>query len=59
MDYSNQKSIVQKIEELKDNKYKIYFNIVDSVNNENILNTGDIIVHIENNEFKIDSCTVN
>lgn len=59
MDYSNQKSSVQKIEKLEENKYKIYFNIIDIINSENILDTGDIIVHIENNEFVIDSCTIN
>lgn len=59
IDYSNQTSKVQKIEKLDDNKYKIYFNIVDFINPENVLNSGNIIIHIENNEFKIDSCTIN
>lgn len=59
IDYSNQTSKVQKIEKLDDNKYKIYFNITDSVNTENIFNSGDAILHIENNDFIIDSCSIN
>ena len=59
IDYSNQTSSVQKIEKLDDNKYKIYFNITDSVNTENIFNSGEVIIHIENNEFVIDSCSIN
>ena len=59
IDYSNQTSRVQKIEKLDDNKYKIYFNITDSVNTENIFNSGEVIIHIENNEFVIDSCSIN
>ena len=58
-DYSNQKTNIQKIEKIEDNKYKIYFNITDSVNTENIFNSGDVIIHIENNEFVIDSCSIN
>ncbi len=61
IDYSDKKAIVQTIEETSDDKYKVIFNIVDSmvIDNPTTEATGEVILSIKNNDFNIDSCTIN
>ena len=60
IDYSNKKTSIQKIEKTSDNKYKISFNIVDSmVENSTVEASGEAIILIENNHYKIESCNIN
>lgn len=60
LDYSNKKTSVQQIEKTSDNKYKVSFNIVDSmVENSTIEASGEAIILIENNNYKIESCNIN
>ena len=59
IDYSNKKTAIQKIEKISDNKYKISFNIIDSiVENSNVEASGETIILIENNNYKIESCNI-
>lgn len=59
-DYSNEKVSIQKIEKTNDTQYNVYFNIINSVGNNNtVLNTGNAILEIKNNDLNINSCTIN
>lgn len=60
IDYSGKKASVQKIEKTKDNKCKVTFNIVNSIiGNDSVEATGEAILSIQDNDLKIDSCTIN
>ena len=60
IDYSDKKAIVQNIEKTSDDKYKVIFNIVNSmIDNPTPEATGEVILSIKDDEFNIDSCTIN
>lgn len=53
IDYTNRKASVEKIEKETENKYKITFNII---NNQNIENSGNAVILLENGKFTIEDC---
>lgn len=60
IDYSDKKASVQKIEKTKDNKCKVTFNIVSSIiSSDSVEATGEAILSIQDDDLKIDSCTIN
>ena len=60
IDYSDKKAIVQNIEKTSDDKYKVIFNIVNSmIDNPTPEATGEVILSIKDDELNIDSCTIN
>lgn len=60
IDYSDKKASVQKIEKISDDKYKVYFNIVNSMIEEPITEaTGESTLLIKDNILSIDSCSIN
>lgn len=59
-DYSDKKASVQSIEKTSDDKYKVIFNIVNSmIDNPTPEATGEAILSIKDDELNIDSCTIN
>lgn len=60
IDYSDKKASVQSIEKTSDDKYKVIFNIVNSmIDNPTPEATGEAILSIKDDELNIDSCTIN
>ncbi len=60
IDYSDKKASVQNIEKTSDDKYKVIFNIVNSmIDNPTPEATGEAILSIKDDELNIDSCTIN
>ena len=60
IDYSDKKASVQNIEKTSDDKYKVIFNIVNSmIDNPTPEATGEVILSIKDDELNIDSCTIN
>ena len=60
IDYSDKKAVVQNIEKTSDDKYKVIFNIVNSmIDNPTTEATGEVILSIKDDELNIDSCTIN
>ena len=53
IDYTNKKASVEKIKKETENKYKITFNII---NNQNVENSGNAIISLENGKFAIEDC---
>lgn len=60
INYSDKKASVQKIEETDDNKYKVSFNIVNSmINDRNVEATGEAIITLQDGKLVLESCTLN
>lgn len=60
VNYSDKKADVQKIEKTSDNKYKVSFNIVNSiVGSDSVEATGEAIISLQDDKLILDSCTLN
>lgn len=60
INYSDKKASVQKIEKTDDDKYKVSFNIVNSmIDNGNVESTGEAIILLQDGELVLESCTLN
>lgn len=60
IDFSNQKAIVKQIEKTDDDKYKVFFDIVDDNSIDSIAkDSGEAILSISDNTLVIDSCNIN
>lgn len=58
--YSDKKASVQKIEETEDHKYKVSFNVVNSmIDDETPEATGEAIILLQDGELILESCTIN
>lgn len=58
--YSDKKASVQKIEETDDNKYKVSFNVVNSMIDDEVVEaTGEAIISLQDGELILESCTIN
>ena len=58
--YSDKKASVQKIEETEDHKYKVSFNVVNSMIDEGTPEaTGEAIILLQDGEIILESCTIN
>ena len=60
INYLDKKASVQKIEETDDHKYKVSFNIVNSIiGDEAVEATGEAIISLQDGELILESCTIN
>ena len=60
VDYSNRKVSIQNIEKTADNQYKVSFNIVNSMfEEETVEATGEAMLSINDNKINLDSCSIN
>lgn len=60
VNYSDKKASVQKIEKTSDNKYKVSFNVVNSIiGNDSVEDTGEAIISVQDGKLVLDSCTLN
>lgn len=60
INYLDKKASVQKIEETPEHKYKVSFNIVNSIiGDEAIESTGEAIIALQDGELILESCTLN
>ena len=58
--YSDKKASVQKIEETEDHKYKVSFNVVNSMIDDGTPEaTGEAIILLQDGELILESCTIN
>lgn len=58
--YSDKKASVQKIEETEDHKYKVSFNVVNSMIDDGTPEaTGEAIISLQDGEIILESCTIN
>ena len=58
--YSDKKASVQKIEETEDHKYKVSFNVVNSMIDDGTPEaTGEAIILLQDGEIILESCTIN
>lgn len=52
----NEKVSVSNIEKLSDSSYKVFFDVVDSLSDSRVLNSGSVVISVDNGSYKLDSC---